>query len=296
MSLETLQKRIKTTQEMREIISTMKSLSSASILQYDQANIALSAYLKNIRDAFHGMIKSGKQLSLPKAPPVEEQKTLTVLIGSDTGLVGRFNKELVENALSFLKAEGKEPKDCLFITVGKRPALLAEQRHLPLFAKYAVSNSLKAINSISGTVIVKIEQAIREQHISRVIVFYHRRIQGKPSLIEQRVLLPFSPEDFNELKKRPWPTNNIPQVTLSKEKLLNALIDEFLMIVLSGTICSSLAAEHYVRMVNMQNAEKNIDESLERMKQELQQKRQDEITEELIDVVSGSEAINNSKK
>lgn len=295
MSLEALQKRIKTTQEMREIVSTMKSLSSASILQYDQANIALSAYLKNIRDAFQGMIKAGKRPIFPKMPPVEEQKTLAILIGSDTGLVGRFNKELIENTLSFLRSEHKNPKDCLFITIGKRPSLLAKQQHLNLFAKYAISNSVKAINSISGTVIVKLEQAIREQHISRVIVFYHHRGQGKPSFIEQRILLPFSENDLEELRKKTWPTNNIPQVTLPQKKLMSALIDEFLMIVLSGTICSSLSAEHYVRMINMQNAEKNIDESLELMKQDLQQKRQDEITEELIDVVSGSEAINKKK-
>ena len=63
------------------------------------------------------------------------------------------------------------------------------------------------------------------------------------------------------------------------------------MILLSSALTFSLAAEHHARMINMQNAEKNIDESLEQMNQEYQQKRQEAITEELIDVVSGSEAI-----
>ena len=60
MSMESLQRRIKTTQDLRDIVSTMKSLSSVSILQYDQAGIALEQYLKNILDAFHALIKADK--------------------------------------------------------------------------------------------------------------------------------------------------------------------------------------------------------------------------------------------
>ena len=49
-------------------------------------------------------------------------------------------------------------------------------------------------------------------------------------------------------------------------------------------------------MINMQNAEKNIDENLEKLNHIYQQERQEDITDELIDVISGSEAIHKSKK
>ena len=63
------------------------------------------------------------------------------------------------------------------------------------------------------------------------------------------------------------------------------------MIAIASQLNYSLAAEHYTRMTNMQNAEKNIDESLELMNLEYQQKRQESITDELIDVISGAEAM-----
>ena len=84
-------------------------------------------------------------------------------------------------------------------------------------------------------------------------------------------------------------------MTLPARQLLDALIKEYLMIELSAALTYSLAAEHHTRMINMQNAEKNIDESLEKMNLEYQQKRQDAITEELIDVVSGAEALTPAK-
>ena len=88
----------------------------------------------------------------------------------------------------------------------------------------------------------------------------------------------------------------MPLITLKPQVLVSKLIQEYLMIVLSGAITMSLAAEHHARMINMQNAEKNIDESLEQMNLEFQQKRQEAITEELIDVVSGSEALQVKKR
>ena len=66
---------------------------------------------------------------------------------------------------------------------------------------------------------------------------------------------------------------------------------EYLTMVLFSAITMSLSAEHYTRMINMQNAEKNIDERLDEMNLIYQQKRQETITEELIDIVSGAEAM-----
>ncbi len=291
MSIETLQRRIKTTQDLRDIVSTMKSLSSVSILQYEQAGVALEQYLKNILAAFHALIKTDCFSPPPARPKPQNTKTLAIVIGSDNGLVGKFNKEIINKAAEIIEADGENLKDSLFITIGKRVAVMAEQKEAPLFAKYAISNSIKVVNSIAGTVIIRIEEAMRIHKVNRVLVFYHKRETGQPTRIEQVKLIPFPEKAYANLKNKPWPTNNIPMVTIPAKEMFSTLIREYLMILLSSALTFSLAAEHHARMINMQNAEKNIDESLEQMNQEYQQKRQEAITEELIDVVSGSEAI-----
>ena len=295
MSLEALQKRIKTTQDLRDIVSTMKSLSSVSILQYEQANKSLKEYKSILKDGIHALIRTGK-LKLPPTPKnLEQQKTLAIIIGSDNGLVGRFNKELIDFAKKTLSSEGHNISDCAFISIGKRIASIAENQKLNLKAKYAVSNSIKVVGSIASTVIMRIEEAIRNEHFSRVIVFYHKQ-NATSSSVKSKVLLPFSTDAYARLSKEPWATNNIPLITMPPQKLTSVLVQEILMTVLSSAITSSLAAEHRTRMINMQNAEKNIDENLEKLNHIYQQERQEDITDELIDVISGSEAIHKSKK
>ena len=287
-SLEVLQKRIKTTTDLRDIVSTMKSLSSVSILQYDQAAASLKGYRKNIRDGFHALLKCRP---IPMQPKPKKGKTLAIVIGSDNGLVGRFNKEILEQAQDALSQTGVSKQDALFLTVGKRVAVLAENEHANLFAKYAISNSIKFVNSLAGTIIMRIYEAMQTNKVTNVEMFYHKREPGKTTSMEKIILLPFSQKAYQDLKNKPWKTNNVPLVTLPTNVLVQALIKEYLMIEVSSALTYSLAAEHHTRMVNMQNAEKNIDERLEVFNQEYQQRRQDSITEELIDVVSGSEAI-----
>lgn len=287
-SLESLQKRIKTTTDLRDIVSTMKSLSSVSILQYDEAVVSLKGYRRNILDGFHALAKCRP---LPAKPKKKTGKILMLLIGSDNGLVGRFNKEVFDSADRLLQQMGVAKKDALFLTVGKRVAVLAENTGVNLFAKYAISNSIKFVNSLAGTIIIRLYQAMQTQKVTRVIVLYHKREQGTQSTLETMTLLPANEDSFRQLKQKPWGTNNVPLVTLPTETLMQSLIKEYLMIEVSTALTYSLAAEHHTRMINMQNAEKNIDESLAVLNQEYQQKRQDAITEELIDVVSGAEAI-----
>ena len=287
-SLEVLQKRIKTTKDLRDIVSTMKSLSSVSILQYDQAAASLKGYRKNIRDGFHALLKCRP---IPAQHKAKDGKTLVIVIGSDNGLVGRFNKEILAKAQDSLLEESISKQDALFLTVGKRVAVLAENVHVNLFAKYAISNSIKFVNSLAGTIIMRIYEAMQAHKVTRVEVFYHKREQAASVSMEKITLLPFSEKIFQDLKKKPWKTNNVPLVTLPTNVLIQELIKEYLMIEVSAALTYSLAAEHHTRMINMQNAQKNIDDRLEMLNQEYQQKRQDVITEELIDVVSGSEAI-----
>ena len=290
MSLEGLQRKIKTTREMRGIVSTMKTLSSVSILQYEQANAALEKYRRNLRDAFQALIQ---KYGLP--PKVKSngapQKHLFILVGSDNGMVGKFNREVIQSVGQQLHKQGILPREALFLPIGKRMVMLVEQQRWPIFAKYGISNSVKVVSTLSENIILRIDEAIRKEKINRVSVWYHRRKKNAPVSLDHREIMPFDMQALKRLKDKPWGTNNIPLMTLEHEQLSSALIREWLMITMASFLNKSLAAEHRTRMTNMQNAEQNIDENLAELDKIYQQQRQEEITDELIDVVSGFEAM-----
>lgn len=289
MSIEILQRKIKTTQDLREIVSNMKTLSSVSILQYNQANAVLEKYQRNLQDAIHVLaLHDGIPPSVSKQSP--HPRYLFIIIGSDNGMVGRFNRDLTERVQKFMKAEKIAASDAYFITIGKRLSALSEQAHFNVLTGYATSNSVKAVVSLAETVILRLEQAMRRQRVTNIYTCFHRRSGNSVSVNLQRIL-PVDAEGLLKLKKKKWDTNNIPMLPVNKDDMFAALVGEILMIALSKQINASLAAEHYIRMTNMQNAEKNIDESLEELNLEFQQQRQEEITGELIDVISGANAM-----
>ena len=289
MTIEALKKRIKVTENLREIVGTMKALSSVSILQYEQANTALAQYRRNLQDAFQALIKQG---GLPNSDvKAEHGKQLVILIGTDNGMVGKFNKEILDKAKADLKKQGVSLKNTLFLTIGKRIGGLAAQSNLKLYAKYAVANSVKMVNTIAETVIMKIDEATRREQITNVCVWYHKRNKNESVSVQKQQIIPFDFAAYQKLKNKPWGTNNLPLIPIERKQMFAALLNEYLTIALASQLNYSLAAEHYTRMTNMQNAEKNIDESLEQMNLEYQQERQENITDELIDVISGAKAV-----
>lgn len=290
MAVEILRRKIKTTQDLHDIVCNMKMLSSVSILQYEQANKALDKYLRNLRDAFH-ILALNNGLPQTESRVNKQAKVLFLLIGSDNGMVGRFNREVVDNALNCMREQHLKLQNILLITVGKRVNALAENKHLPICKGYAVSNSVKAVSLLSENIILNMDEIIQKEHITEVWVISHHHVEHGQVETERRRILPFDAKRLQKLRYKKWETNNLPMLGVKAEKMFTELVNETLITVLAKEINASLEAEHYTRMTNMQNAEKNIDENLEALNLEYQQQRQENITDELIDVISGSEAV-----
>ncbi len=290
MTLEVLNKRIKTTTDLRDIVSTMKMLSSVSISQYEKALASLTEYGKTVHEAFQGLFKDDAFVYTPRISKTEQPNTIAIIIGSDNGLVGRFNRDVMTFAREDITKQG-DLKKTQIICVGKRIGLMAQSNKLQVADTYPIMNSLKEIASVASMVLMKINDVITKERIDRVLVYYTYRKTGEPQRPTVQQLMPLPISEMMRLKKEKWNGRTPPLVTGDRQALFGALVHEYLTVILAHALTASLAAEHYTRMVNMQQAEKNIDESLENMNLEYQQLRQTSITDELIDIVSGAESM-----
>ena len=294
MTLEALNKRIKTTTDLRDIVGTMKMLSSVSIGPYERALKSLDEYGRTVQDAFAALLKNDDFCYTPRHSKEQAPKTIAVIVGTDNGLVGRFNRDILTFAKKDL-SENKLLDEAKIICIGKRVGLMAESAGLPVKATYAIMNSLKEVATIANMILSKINELIAQEKAEQVLVYHTRKKSGEPQKPTRLQLMPLPESHLRVLRKNKWEGKTPPLVTGDKDALFTALIHEYLSLVLSVSLTSSLAAEHYTRMVNMQQAEKNIDESLEEMNLTYQQLRQTGITDELIDIVSGAESIRKKK-
>lgn len=293
MTLEGLSKRIKTTTDLKGIVSTMKMLSSVSIAQYEKALVSILQYRKTLEDAFLGLMLNSSWLPKNILREKTTGKILMILIGTDNGLVGRFNRDILIRAAQLADELGYQSAQTTTLCVGRKLGLIASQTNPPQ-AVFAISNSIKEIASIAGTLLVKIDELALKERIETVFIVYNEKEKGrtKPQI---RQLMPLSYHHFKELKNRHWEGKTYPLLTLDSQEMLGALSKEYLSAILTHALTASLAAEHYARMLNMQQAEKNINDSLSELELEYQQARQNAITDELIDIVSGAESLTQKK-
>ena len=294
MIQEELQRRIKTTTDLQGIVKTMKMLSSVSVGQYEKALNSLTQYGSTLHQAFHGLFAQNFFTYMPPNIKTTAPKILAIVIGSDNGLVGRFNKELLEYVISSCKELGGSINQLRLIAVGKRIALHAPSMDLHISHAYPISNSIKEISSLAGLILTKIDKEVSEHHFDLVKIF-HNKMQNFSFTPQMKQLMPLSYHDFQNLKRTRWEGKMLPMITTKKEILFSALLHEYFTIQLTHALISSLTAEHFTRMNHMQQAEKNIEEKLSELNLEYQQARQNQITEELIDIVSGASAIGQKK-
>lgn len=296
MTLEALNKRIKTTTDLREIVSTMKVLSSVSIGPYEKALEALTEYAQTIRDAFWGFMLSS-DFTLPGDKKNDAPHYLAVLIGTDNGLVGKFNRDVLTFSKNYFTEQKIDLNNVTYLCVGKRLGAMTQTSvGSKLYGTYAISNSLKEIGSIASTLLFKIHEIISKTQTTKVLVFHNQKTSSQSQTPKVSQLMPLPYDELRQLKKDKWNGKSLPIIPDDTQNMLSGLMHEYLTVILTGGLTASLAAEHYTRMINMQQAEKNIDKSLEEMNLVYQQARQTQITDELIDIVSGAEAIKSKKK
>ena len=288
MTQEVLKKRIKTTNDLYGIVTTMKLLSSVSVGQYEKALVSLNQYTQTISLAFQGLFHQ-EFFSLPNTSNHQKSgKTLVIVIGSDNGLVGRFNWELVQ------EVKKESPLTSMkLITIGKRLSTSFFSKGLKPDFSYSNSNTLSEISSLADTILTKVNQLISADSFEKVLLFYNKK-ENNSFQPQKLQLLPFSEEILKQLKETPWSGRMLPLINPENETLFSALSQEYLIVFLVQALTSSLACEHYIRMLHMQQAEKNIEKKLAQLDLIYQQERQNQITNELIDIVSGAQAMNSS--
>lgn len=288
-TLETLSKRIATTEGLQSIVGTMKALSAVSIHQYEDAVEALRMYSRTIELALQAVLRGGRPPT--PASKADDGKVLAVVLGSDHGLCGRFNHEIARHASDDLRARGIAADNAGYLVAGARAAGILEAEGRTVEAGFLLPGSVNGLTQTAFAILRAIDEERGRQQVARVMVYHNRRTDGATADPTGRQLWPLDPAWLADLARRPWPSRALPLHTMAGEALLAPLVRQQLFIGLFRAGAESAASEHATRLSAMQAAERNIEEQLDEMQNAYRRKRQDSITEELMDIVAGFEAM-----
>jgi F-type H+-transporting ATPase subunit gamma len=125
--------------------------------------------------------------------------------------------------------------------------------------------------------------------ISRVDVIFGRYRQGSVPMIEHRLLLPLDLISLAATQPSQPPLHNLPP-----QALLERLMSEYVFALLTEAALESIASENAARFSAMESAHENVAKKLDQLRRSARQARQVEITMELLDLLTGTEALRRS--
>lgn len=285
-SIDALQRQIATVKKLQSVVKTMKVLAAVSIRQYEQAVESLAEYTR--------MIEMGLQVVLREqyielSPQITTTPQIgAIIFGSDQGMCGQFNEQIAQYAIAHKLPLTNQRS---IITVGSRIISPLEDAGETITESFSMPSSLGGIVPTVQDLLIKIEQWRSQGQIQEIILFYNQPRSN--TLFEPQTLhlFPLDQKWLKELKQRPWRSRTLPIFTMEREQLFSALMRQYFFIWLYHAFAASLASENASRLASMQLAEKNIEERLIAFNTQFQQQRQEAITEEILEIVAGSEAI-----
>lgn len=285
-SAQIIKRKIQSAENLRSIVSTMKAYASANIVQFQTAARASMEYDEIINMSLYITLLAYEE----ERQASKDKGKIYIVFGSDHGLAGRFNENIALFAQDIIEKE-KDEKNKLIISGIQVEGRLS---HLEMNKDVFYSpQSVEAIIESVLEILFKIDEY--GDDISEIHLIYNKS-EGQNFFLEQYEQL--YPVSFKDIAANigSWDSNSLPQVMIDREKILSDLIQQYFFISLYRTFCYSLASENASRLASMQTAESNIEERLELLQAEYQRKRQNDITEEINDVISGFKAIKKIKE
>ena len=291
-SAASLRRKIASAGDLESVVRTMKAMAASSIGQYENAVRALDDYYRTVQLGLAASFRQGASAGASMHVSQQDAGAIgAVVFGSDQGLVGQFNEDMVSFLVQTLESLPGEKR---VWAVGERIQSRLADTDLSVKGSFTLPNSINAITPLVGQILIEMETQREKGAITQVYLFHNRPKTGAIYTPVSQRLLPLDDLWRRDLAAIRWPTHNLPEVMDDGKQTLLALVREYLFVSLFRACAESLASENASRLAAMQRAEKNIDELLENLNRTFHRLRQSGIDEELFDVVSGFEALTGS--
>ncbi len=287
---ENLKRQIKVAGDLHSVVKTMKALAAVSIRQYEEAVRSLVDFTRTVRLGLRIVLRNHPQAArVSQTSP--RNRLGAIVLGSDQGMCGQINDQVVDYTLKKLREVNINREHRFVLAIGLRVASRLEDAGEAVEMGPAVPSSIEGITPTVEDILLLLDNWLTHRQLDHVILFYSRHESGVSLFPYSQNLLPVDQQWLHQLGKEDWPSREVPTFTMDGETLFSALIRQYLFISLYQGFAEALASENASRLASMQSAERNIEERLAMLEMDFNQQRQMAITSELLDIVSGFEAL-----
>ena len=296
--------RIGSVKNIRKITRAMEMVAAARLRRAEQRIDAMRPYAQAIRKLTREVAETHETMAsrVPLMETRDVSKVGVLLVTGDRGLAGAFNTQIIREGVR-LKREYQrdEGADVVYRMVGRRGSSTMTFRGENVEESYVGFTERPAFTD-ARAISRDLTAAFRDGEVDKVDLVYNRYVSPLTQYVRRQTLLPMSAAEVfgegipdeegpadDELAEAHQRSDMIHEP--DAETLLPMLIEEYVDLSVYRALLESSASELGARMTAMRSASENAEEMIDDLTREMNRVRQSEITQEILEVVAGAEAL-----
>ena len=291
-NLKELKNRISSVRSTRKITSAMKMVAASKLRRAQELAESSRVYADSLSFILSSLAGNTKNSSdLPEILTGRENSKISLLIinSSDRGLCGGFNSNLFRNAKKWISDQQGQGKSVKIMTVGKKASSFYKKTDIDIVASFEDLNSNDRQLQVSEEIKNKIMELFESNEIDEVSILFNRFVSAISQEPTYQSLIPLGNEETIEDESEV--NNAVFEFEPDKNELLEYLVPRNFLTQIYRSVLESSASEHAARMTSMDNATRNAGDMIDRLTLTYNRTRQAFITKELIEIISGAEAV-----
>ena len=294
-STRDIKRRIKSIKNIQQITRAMEMVAANRLKKAEARVLSARPYTQNINNILYHLMECTPEKAYFFNPKKEVSKILILLITSDKGLCGAYNTNIIQHTLKFIRENSQ--KEIKLHLLGRKGFVRFQNKPYKIEKYYNETveqlslSSLQIednkITEIAGKLIKDFEENVFDE----IYLFFTKFKTVMKSIPSKLRLLPIASGDSTSEKPEEGKLSGYYILEPSSEAIFSNLLPKYIEAQLRQAIFESLTAEFAARRVAMIAASENAEEVIDDLTRSYNRARQEAITKELLEVVSGSEAL-----
>jgi F-type H+-transporting ATPase subunit gamma len=293
-SVQDLKRRIRSIRNTRKITKAMELVASARLRRAQARIEAMRPYADRMMELMVGTARASSSVrGLPLLQRREEERAVAILpLTGDRGLAGAFNAQVLRHALALdrqLRAEGKRVR---WLVSGRKGSSTLRFRRFEVLQAWTGFSDRPAYADAQA-IAHRISELYVAEEVDRVVIVYNHFVSPLVQQVVEQDVLPI-PEQMLEAgddEERQSALLGDFIYEPEPEQILERLLPVYVETELYRALLESAASEQGARMTAMRNASKNAGELIDNLTLAMNRARQAEITQEILEVVAGADAL-----
>jgi F-type H+-transporting ATPase subunit gamma len=293
-TVQDIKRRLRSVRNTQKITKAMELVAAARLRRAEARIEAMRPYADRMRELMIGTARATPSRQFPLLEARDDPGTVAILaLTGDRGLAGAFNAQILRRAFALERDFRGEGQEVNWLVVGKKGRSTLRFRRYEIGQAWVEFTDRPAYAD-AVAIARRLADLYTEREIDRVVMVYNHYVSPltQQVVVEDVLPVPRSAVEGEEEK-------SAYEIALEgdfiyepePEEILRRLIPTYVETTVYRALLESAASEHGARMTAMRNASKNAGELIDRLTLDMNRARQAEITQEILEVVAGADAL-----